>query len=182
MNAAEGKGHPRPSATISDYEDFSQLALTSAQLAELVGEAGQCVFSWSTRDGSPLGVVMAYVYRDGSFWLNCTAHRKRIAALRARPNSGLVLNKDDRMATFKGQSIIHSAADGDWDQVKGWFYAALSGADRQPDDPVSLCLQRFLDGKNQVIIQVRASLVLSFDFGKFGAMTKAAIEASLATS
>jgi hypothetical protein len=74
---------------------------------------------------------MASVYRQGSFWTNCTAHRKRVAALRARSQAAVVVNEDGKMPTYKGNAVIHSPADDDWDQVRR-FYAALSGAERDP--------------------------------------------------
>jgi haloalkane dehalogenase len=59
-------------------------------------------------------------------------HPERVAALRARPRAAVVVCKDARMATYKGGAVIHSPADADWDSVKGWFYAALSGAEHDP--------------------------------------------------
>jgi hypothetical protein len=166
--------HARP-PSIGDHEDFTKMALDPSQLAALVGERGECVFNWSTSRGYPIGVVMAYVYRHGSFWTNCTAGRKRVAALRARPQAAVVVNRDGKMATYKGEAIVHSRTDADWDEVKGWFYAALSGTERDPDNPIARSLEAFLDGPHQVIIETPANLVLSFDFGKFSAVTQAAI-------
>lgn len=177
--------HTSPTAAgdrpvITDYEDFTKMGLNSEQLEELIGDSGQCVFNWSTRDGYPVGVVMAYLYRYGRFWMNCAAHRKRVTALRARPQSAVVVNKDGKMATFKGKSVIHSPQSAGWDELKAWFYAALSGAERAPDNPAARSFERFLDGPHQVIIETAPTLVVSFDFGRFAATTQAAIEASLA--
>jgi hypothetical protein len=162
-------------ASIADYEDFTAMALDPGELEALVAGPGQCVFNWTTSQGFPVGVVMAYVYRHSRFWTNCTAQRKRVAALRARPQAAVVLNKDGKMATYKGNAVIHSPADDDWDDVKSWFYAALSGVERDPGNPVLRRVQAFLNGPHQVIIEVPAQLVLSFDFGKFSLLTQAAI-------
>jgi hypothetical protein len=118
---------------------------------------------------------MAYVYRHGRFWTNCARHRKRVAALRARPQSGIVVTTGERMASFKGHSVIHAPEDGDWDQLKAWFYAALAGTEKDPGNPEARSLERFLDGSNQVIIETVPTLVVSFDFGRFVATTQAAI-------
>jgi hypothetical protein len=171
----DASGTRRP--VITDFEDFTKMALDRPQLEELVGEAGQCVLNWTTRDGYPVGVVVSYVYRHGSFWTNCASRRRRVEALRARPQTGIVLNKDGKMATYKGDSVIHGTHDADWEQVKTWFYAALSGTERDPDNRVARRFQDFLDGPNQVIIETRARLVVSFDFGRFMAATQAAIVA-----
>jgi hypothetical protein len=164
---------------ITDYEDFSKMALEPGQLDELIGDSGQCVFNWSTRDGFPVGVVMAYVYRHGRFWTNCARHRKRVTALRARPQSGIVVTTGERMASFKGQSVIHAPEDVDWDALKSWFYAALAGTESEPHNPATRSFERFLDGSNQVIIETVPTLVVSFDFGRFVATTQAAIATAL---
>ena len=67
-----------------------------------------------------------------------------------------MVNKDGKMATYKGNAVIHSPRDGDWDHVQLWFYAALSGAERDPGNPFLRRVQAFLDGPHQVIIEMPA--------------------------
>jgi general stress protein 26 len=169
----------RQSPVISDYEDFRKMALSADQLDELVSDSGQCVFTWTTRDGYPVGVVMAYIYRHGKFWLNCTKHRKRVTALRSRPQCGIVITNGERMASLKGRAAIHAPEDPDWDEIKSWFYAAVSGTENNPDDASARSFEQFLDGPNQVIIETVPTLVVSFDFGAFLATTQAAIASAL---
>jgi hypothetical protein len=166
-----------PAPTISDFEDFTKLALTSAELDDLIGDGGQCVFSWTTSAGYPAGVVMAYLFRDGRFWMNCARHRKRIAALRARPQCAIVLTTGEKIASFRGRAVIHSPDEAGWKEVKSWFYAALAGTDKNPDNDMARSFETFLDGPNQVIIETEPTLVVSFNFGKFAATTQAAIAA-----
>jgi hypothetical protein len=122
---------------------------------------------------------MAYRFRDGRFWLNCARHRKRVGALRARPQSAIVVTTGEKMASFRGRSVIHSPDDTGWNELKSWFYAALAGSDKDPDNEMARSLESFLDGPNQVIIETVPTLVVSFDFGKFAATTQAAIATSL---
>lgn len=161
--------------SIGDYEDFTTMALGPGEVTALIAERGECVLNWTTSDGYPVGVVMAYVFRHGRFWVNCTATRKRVSALRARPQAAVVVTKDGRMATFKGDAVIHSRTDAGWDSVQGWFYRALAGGDADTENPVARRLERFLDGPHQVIIEIPANLVVSFDFDRFSAMTQAAL-------
>jgi hypothetical protein len=49
------------SESVSDYEDLSGMALDDAQLADLIGAGGECVFTWVTRTGDPMGVVVSYL-------------------------------------------------------------------------------------------------------------------------
>lgn len=165
-----------PSIASIDRLDFASMGLDADQLAELIGERGECVLNWTTRQGHPVGVVIAYLYRNGRFWMNCTARRKRVAALTARPQCSVVLNKDGRSATFKGNAVIHRPADADWPDMADWFYPALLGTGQDPDSALARGLRRFLDTPAQVIIEVRASLMVSFNFATFGATMQAAIE------
>jgi hypothetical protein len=164
---------------ITDFEDFTKMALTYAELEDLIGESGQCVFSWTTRDGYPAGVVMAYQFRDGRFWLNCARQRKRVVALGARPQSAIVVTTGEKMASFRGRSVIHSPHETGWNELKSWFYAALAGTDKDPDSEMARSLESFLDAPNQVIIETVPTLVVSFDFAKFAATTQAAIATGL---
>jgi hypothetical protein len=57
------------------------------------------------------------VYQDGTLWTSCAGHKKRLRAMRARPQSAVVVSKDGHTATFKGDSVIHSGGDDDWDEL-----------------------------------------------------------------
>lgn len=175
MVAESGLPGPQTAESI----DYRAMALDAAQMAALVGERGECVFTWSTREGYPVGVVVGYAYRDGTFWTNCAGHKKRLQALRARPQSAIVINKDGHTATFKGNCVIHSRDDDDWDQLARWFYPALASVSPEAGDPFTNGLLRFLDAPHQAIIETQASLVVSFDFGKFSTAIQAAITSNL---
>jgi hypothetical protein len=169
---------PRRPATIEDI-DCAAMALDPAQLTALVADRGECVFAWTTSDGYPMAVVVAYLYRDGVFWTNCTGRKKRVAALRARPGSAIVISKDGQTATFKGNSVVHSRDDRGWEQLTRWFYPALASSAPDPADPFTPSLLRFLDAPDQAIIETPARIVVSFDFAKFSAALQAAVTAGL---
>ena len=164
-----------PGGPASEDMDYAAMALDPGQLAELVGERGECVFTWTTGEGDPVGVTVAYAYRDGTFWTNCAERKKRVQALRARPRSAVIIGNGGRTATFKGHSVIHSHGDPGRDELASWFYPALAGVDPASDDPFTRGLLQFLDAPHQVIIETPASLVVSFDFGKFNTAVQAAI-------
>jgi hypothetical protein len=162
MNSADFRG----SESVSDYEDLSGMALDPTQLVGLIGTGGECVFTWVTRTGDPMGVVVSYLYRDGKFWTTSLTSRARIKALASRSQSTIVLNDAGRSATFKGRSVLHRHGDPDWDAVKSWFYAALVGTDQRPDDPVAEQAERSLDTPDRVIVETIANPIVSFDFNK----------------
>ena len=166
-------------AVITDYEDLSQMGLDEQQLEELVGRGGECVFNWTTKDGFPTGVVVAYVRRDGKFWTTCAARRKRVAALKARPQSAIVVNRKGKTATYKGTSVVHAPGDPGWEELKTWFYAALSGTAADASNTGARNFEKFLDSPHRVIIETDVKLVVSFDGAKFAALTQQAVDAGL---
>jgi len=161
----------------ADYEDLTEMRLEPHEIDELVGGRGECVFNWTTREGFPVGVVVAYVHRDGTFWTTCAERRKRVPALRARPQSGIVINRGGKTVSFRGNSVVHSHDDPDWHEVKTWFYAALSGTESAPDDLGARNFEKFLDSPHRVIIETDAQLVVGFDTQRFHAFTAKAIAA-----
>ena len=163
-----------------DYEDLTGMQLSDDELSELVDGGGECIFNWTTRDGYPVGVVVAYVYRHGKFWTTCAARRKRVPALRARPQSAIVINRNGKTASYKGDSIVHANGDAGFDELKSWFYDTLSGVASSPDDEYRKAFRKFLDSPHRVIIETEANLVVAFDTVKFAAFTNEAIAAGQA--
>ena len=125
-----------------DYEDLTDMRLDDDSLAELLDAGGECVFNWTTKDGHPVGVVVAFVYHDGKFFTTCAERRKRVPALRARPQSGIVINNRGKTATFKGESIVHAHGDPGFDELKRWFYAEVVTRRRATRRPVPPELQQ----------------------------------------
>ena len=160
-----------------DYEDLTTMKLDDEALRSLVEPGGECIFNWTTTDGYPVGVVVAYVYRDGKFWTTCADRRKRVPALRKRPQSGIVINRNGKTASYKGDSIVHANGDAGFDELKTWFYATLSGVAAAPEDAYRRAFAKFLDSPHRVIIETDARLVVAFDTMKFAAFTNEAIAA-----
>lgn len=158
-----------------DYEDLTSMRLDDDALNALVGSGGDCVFNWTTTDGYPVGVVVAYVYADGKFWTTCAARRKRVPALRKRAQSAIVINRNGKTATYKGDSIVHAPGDEGFEQLKGWFYPALSSLQGAPDDAYRRSFAKFLDSPHRVIIETDARLVVAFDTVKFAKFTAEAM-------
>ena len=158
-----------------DYEDLTAMQLDSDQIDAMVNAGGECVFNWTTKDGYPVGVVVAFLHRDGKFFTTCAETRKRVPALRARPQSAIVINKRGETATFKGESVVHSPGDPGFAELKSWFYPTLSGLDQDPDDDYRQSFAKFLDSPHHVIIETDARLVVGFDSKKFATFTARAM-------
>ena len=160
-----------------DYEDLTGMQLDDEALDALVKAGGECIFNWTTKDGYPVGVVVAFIYHDGKFWTTCAERRKRVPALRARPQSAIVINAAGKTATYKGDSIVHAPGSERHEEVKSWFYGTLSGADARPDDAYAQSFKKFLDSPHRVIIETDARLVVAFDTAKFAEFTAEAMAA-----
>lgn len=165
------------SAEEFDYEDLTGMQLDQSQLDELLAGVGECVFNWTTRDGYPVGVVVAFVFHDGRFFTTCAERRKRVPALRARPQSAIVINKGGKTASYKGDSIVHAPGDEGFEELKGWFYPRLSRLDLDPEDTYRQSFAKFLDSPHRVIIETEARLVVGFDTAKFATFTAQAMAA-----
>lgn len=160
-----------------DYEDLTTMRLDDDALGELLAGGGECVFNWTTGEGYPVGVVVAFIHRDGKFFTTCAERRKRVPALRARPQSAIVINRRGKTASFKGDSMVHAPGDPGFDELKGWFYPTLSGLNDDPDDAHRQSFNKFLDSPHRVIIETEARLVVGFDTAKFQAFTAKAMAA-----
>jgi nitroimidazol reductase NimA-like FMN-containing flavoprotein (pyridoxamine 5'-phosphate oxidase superfamily) len=96
------------------YEDLTAFALSDAEREELLQAQSECGFCWATRDGWPIGVIMAYVWRDGRFWLTATNERKRIRAIERDPRCSIIVSSAGspvggaRTVTAKGRCTIHA--------------------------------------------------------------------------
>lgn len=160
-----------------DYEDLTTMKLEEQALTELLAAGGECVFNWTTREGYPVGVVVAFIYHEGKFFTTCAERRKRVPALRARPQSAIVINSKGKTASYKGDSIVHANGDPGFDELKNWFYPKLSRLDVAPDDSYRQSFAKFLDSPQRVIIETDARLVVAFDTAKFQAFTAKAMAA-----
>ncbi|MEM9035386.1 MAG: hypothetical protein AAGA99_26175 [Actinomycetota bacterium] len=158
-----------------DYEDLTTMQLDEESLAKMLANGGECIFNWTTKDGYPVGVVVAFIHRHGKFWTTCAERRKRVPALRKRPQSAIVINANRQTASFKGDSIVHAPGDEGFDELKGWFYPALSGLEQDPEDEYRKSFAKFLDSPHRVIIETDAKLVVAFDVARFQAFTNEAI-------
>ncbi|MEM8767742.1 MAG: pyridoxamine 5'-phosphate oxidase family protein [Pseudomonadota bacterium] len=110
-----------------EHEVVSIYPFTDAEREELLTKARECTFNWATKDGWPVGVIHAFVWRDGRGWITCGAHRHRVAAIKRDPRCSVVVsgmaapNGPNGAVTFKGRAIIHED-----EATKAWFYPALA--------------------------------------------------------
>ena len=153
---------------ISDYEDVSVYPLDPEIQEDLLGSQNELAFVWGTKDHWPVGVMMSYVWRDGSFWVTSASQRKRIAAVRRDPRVSVIVSSTGthlgpaRTATAKGRCIIHEPDD----EMKAWFYPALAKAVMGGEGPVTDAFADMLDSQNRLVLQGVPEKWITYDATK----------------
>ncbi len=172
--------------TISDYEDLTDYYLDDERLEQLLHAARECVLNWATSDGWPVGVIHSFVPGDGGrIWLTCAHRRKRVAAIKRDDRVSVVITSTGtkmgpgKTVTFKGRCRIHEPGQPDFDEVKSWFYPALSARVHPKDEEARQVFAEFLDSPGRVILEVTPTWKLTYDGEKMG---RATLEATAGTT
>jgi hypothetical protein len=150
-----------------DFEHLSDYGLDAKTEAGLLSAQTECTFVWSTKDGSPLGVIMSYVMREGHLWLTASSNRGRVSAVGRDPRVAVVITSTGtelghgKSVTFRGTCMVHSD-----EETKRWFYAAL-GERRFPDDERYRAeFVRTLDSVRRVVLEVTPTERIAIDLAK----------------
>lgn len=165
----------------TEHEVVSIYPFTNDQREELLTKARECVFNWSTKDGWPVGVVHAFVWRNGSGWITCGAHRHRVSAIRRDPRCSVVVSGvsapdgPNGAITFKGRAIIH-----DDQETKKWFYPALArgpyggfeGSLTAEEEEAASAFETRLDSPLRVIIEIVPEKWIMLDSDKMAKDTE----------
>lgn len=147
-------------AQTNDHEIVSIYPFTEEQVEALMNNAVEAVLMWSTKDGWPVGVTHAFIWRNGKIWLTFASHRHRAAAIRRDNRVSVNVSSasyqgtaaDDLPSgaiTFKGTGEFL-----DDDDTKAWFYRALAAKVGQGDKAVEDHFYDFLDSPLRTILAV----------------------------
>lgn len=154
--------------TSHDHELVSIYGMSDAQIDTLMTQAMECVLMWGTRDGWPVGVTHAFLWKDGRVWLTFASHRHRAAAIR-RDNrvsvavSGVSARDVAGAATMKGLATFH-----DDEATKAWFYPALAAKVRPDDEQAREAFEALLDSPLRVIVEIEPVKWITYDADKAG--------------
>ena len=154
-----------------NYEDVTLYDLDPDDEERLLLAHNECTFIWSNKEGWPVGVIMSYVWRKGSFWLTASSQRARIAAVRRDPRVCIVITSTgspierNKAITWKGTCALH-----DDQETKDWFYPELSAA-LQADPARRAFFQKVLDSPRRVILEVTPTQRIGYDGAKMGKAT-----------
>ena len=126
-----------------DYHDVTDLGVDDDKRARLYEAQTECAVVWTNAAGWPVGVLHRFVWHDDRFWVTCAGQRKRVAALRARPQSSVIVSSEgtwlggDITTTAKTLAIVH-----DDDDVRSWFYPRLAERQRTTEQERAEFLRR----------------------------------------
>jgi len=151
------------SDTSHDHEIVSIYGYSEEQIDSLMTQASECVLMWGTKDGWPVGVTHAFVWKDGKIWITFAEHRHRAAAIR-RDNrvsvcvSAVAGTDMGGSATCKGTATFH----GD-DETKAWFYPALAKKVSPDNAEGEAAFHSLLDSPLRTIIAVEPVKWITYD-------------------
>ena len=153
---------------MENYEEVSDLTLADGDRETLLSTQNECVFTWRTSDGWPVGVVMSYVWRDGKIWLTASNQRPRVLAVRRDDRVSVAISSaGTRMppatVTIKGRCAILDDA-----ETKRWFYPALAAALLPGNEKQQAGFVRMLDSPRRVVMRVTPERFITFDGRKMG--------------
>jgi hypothetical protein len=158
-------------AGVQDHETVSIYPLDENQIEQMLTNAPECALNWVTRDGWPVGVIHAFVWKDGRVWVTAGGHRHRIAALRRDPRCSVIVSGASAQGrapggaiTIKGRAVIHEDQ-----ETKDWFYPALARKVSPNSEEGARAFAERLDSPLRVIIEVIPEKWITFDGAKFAA-------------
>ncbi len=157
---------PKNSAEMSAY------AVDDALRERLFERQTECAVVWSTSDGWPVGVLHRYVWRDGRFWVSTPSDRKRVAALRARPKSSVIVSGEnvepgwrDFTVTAKTLAVVHD----DDRAVASWFYPAIADRLTGGNAARAEAIRQRLDTPGRAVIELVPQRWITYDGVKLAA-------------
>jgi len=150
---------------LEDFEDVSIYTIDAARREALLARGQECAIVWSTQDAWPIGVMHLYLWHNDRFWVTCTQQRKRVPALRARPQSSVIVAfEGEQTITAKTLATVHESGN----EHEDWFYPAL--ADLALADQPSAVRAQGVEGfvarlasENRVILEFEPVKWISFD-------------------
>jgi hypothetical protein len=157
------------------YDDVSAYTLDDTDERLLVETQDECTFMWSNKEGWPVGVIMSYVFHEGSFWLSVSDLRVRVKAVERDPRVSISITskgsgiKASQAVTYKGMCRVHR----DRATIE-WFLPALAERLRPNDPAGQAAFVRLNDTERRCVLQVTPTQTIGFDGRKMRAATQQA--------
>jgi general stress protein 26 len=101
------------SKEFDNYKELADYSLDADRERELLAKQKECTFTWTNKQGEPVGVIMTYLAARGKIWLAVTEKRARVAAVRRDPRTCIVISSagmdwgTGKTVTYKGTTRVH---------------------------------------------------------------------------
>jgi general stress protein 26 len=152
---------------MASLEEVAEYSLDDEQREQLFALQRVCAVCWSTSDGWPVGVTHRYIWGRGRIWVTTSSQRKRVTALRNRPQSCVIISGDgtelgpDRTVTIKTMCTIH-----DDRETLEWFYGEFARAVVPDSEAGQQALITMLDSPRRVVLELEPVKYISYDGAK----------------
>lgn len=151
----------------TNYEDVTKYPLDPDVREELLTTQNEASFCWGKRDGSPMGVIMTYVWRHEKFWLTATSQRARIAAIRRDPRVTVIVSSvGTKLGPAKSITVQGTVRILEDDETKAWVYPAVAAAILPGADEFQKKFVGMLDSDRRLILEVTPEKWITFDATK----------------
>jgi hypothetical protein len=152
---------------MTDSEHLDDCWLDPALLERLLAEQTECTFMWINRAGQPFGVIMSYIWRNGSFWLTSAEKRVRVAAVRRSGYAAItVSSKGTSLGTGKTVSVRGPCVVHDDRATLDWMLPGLARALRPDSEEGATAMLDHLATPNRVVLELTPEYQLDFDSRK----------------
>ena len=149
---------------MANLEEVSGYPLSRERQEALFALQRVCVVNWTTEAGWPVGVTHRYIEHGGKIWVTTTSQRPRVAALRKRPQSSVVISGDgtelgaDVTLTLKTTCVVR-----DDRETLQWFFEEFA-KQVVPDSPdAQKGMISMLDTKRRVLLELTPVGAISYD-------------------
>jgi hypothetical protein len=146
------------------YENLAAYPVDDSKREQLFKNQLECAVVWSSSQGWPVGVMHWFVWRDGAFWVTATYARKRVKALRRRPQSCVIVSTAGTdlgpatSVTAKTMASVH-----DDPSTKEWFFGELARKAHGRDTEDARAFEEMLHNTGRVVIQLDPVQYISYD-------------------
>ena len=164
---------------IENYEEVHVYPLDDDVREDILQKQNELTFIWGPKDHWAVGVLMSYVWRDGSFWVSATSQRKRISAIRRDPRVSVTVSSvgtdlgPSKGVTAKGRCTIHEDA-----ETKAWFYPAFSAHLNPGSEDRASDFTKMLDSPLRVVLEVVPEKFITYDGVKMARHTAGKLDES----
>ncbi|MDA8266837.1 MAG: hypothetical protein M0Z63_04705 [Actinomycetota bacterium] len=152
------------------YEELQRYPLDASRRERLLTEALECSVTWVDDSGWPLGVVHWFVWDRGRFFVTVGTRRTRVAALRARPQSCVIVSGAGTALgpNLSVSAVTRATVHADEDLLR-WFAGALSVKAYGDHPELAERFEQMLLETERVVIELEPFRFVSHDGAKMGA-------------